>query len=159
MIPTCNLSIRRHIFNAAGSFETVNTGPIVFKSEDLLLCHRITELGYAIHFDPNIRVYHHNRMTLPRFLSNQFSLGFSSAVVRRLVAIRGSLLTKHISLIFLIPVIKIGILCKRMATYGLTEFLNLIFHLPLIILGSFFYTIGFRRGVKAALQGAAPEDR
>lgn len=157
MIPTCNLSIRRPIFDAAGNFETVDTGHNLFKSEDLLLCHRIAELGYAIRFDPKIRVHHHNRMALGLFLRNQLSLGFSSAVVRKLVTIQGSILVKHISLSFLIPVVKTGILFKRMATYNLAEFLNLLFHMPLIFLGSFFYAIGFRRGVKTAIIFSTPE--
>lgn len=152
MIPTCNLSIRREIFDAVGKFESVNTGTTLFKSEDLLLCHRVTELGYSLRFNPNIKVYHHNRVELRHFLGNQLSLGFSSVVVRRLVSTKGSILVKYVSLSTLIPVVKTAILIRRMASYSVNDFLNLLFHLPLIFVGSCFYTVGFIRGSKTPLK-------
>ena len=148
MIPTCNLSVRRKIFEAVGGFELVETERLFFKSEDELLCYRITKLGYKIHFIPTIRIYHHNRIELKHFFGNQLLLGFSLAIVRRAVVTKGSILVKYFPLSLLIPVAKTGILIRRMASYNFTEFLRLLFHLPLIFLGTCYYTIGFFRGFK-----------
>lgn len=152
MIPTCNLSLNRKVFDAAGGFQHVDTGENLFKSEDLLLCHRIQELDYIIQFDPDIKIYHHNRVSLWYFLRNQFSLGFSSAVARRLVRTKGNIFLKYLPLSILIPVVKAGILIRRTALYSISDFLSLLYHLPLIFIGSCFYTIGFFRGVKVPLK-------
>ncbi|UCF94704.1 MAG: glycosyltransferase [Desulfobacterales bacterium] len=153
MVPTCNLSIRRKIFEGAGTFESVETGRQVFKSEDELLCCRIGALGYKIHFNPAIKVYHHNRVKLQQFLRNQVSLGFGLAVVSRLVVTRRSrAIMRYSSLSFLIPLLKAGILLRRMVSYGPSELLKLLFHFPLIFLGSCYYTMGFTRGFDVPLK-------
>ncbi|UCF94170.1 MAG: glycosyltransferase [Desulfobacterales bacterium] len=156
MIPTCNLSIRREIFDKAGRFESVDTGKMLFKSEDLLLCHRIRKHGYSIYYNPRIKVYHHNRTSLRRFLKNQLALGFSSAVVRRLVATKGSAFVQYFPLAVFIPAIKTGILLKRLASYRMIDLFSLVFHIPMIFVGSCFYTIGFFRGIKFPLDGCRP---
>jgi GT2 family glycosyltransferase len=150
VIPTCNLSVRRDTFDAAGGFEPVSTTEL-FKAEDTLLCHRLRELGHTIWFDPQIQVYHHNRTILRHFLSNQMSLGFSSAIVRRLVNTTGSILLKSVFLQTIIPFIKIIILIQRSMCYGLVNLLQLLPYLPLIFLGSCYYSVGFSRGVKSPI--------
>lgn len=145
MIPTCNLSISRDVFNEAGQFESVET------AEDLFLCHRLRELGYTIRFDPSIKVYHHNRTELRCFIRNQVALGFSSALVRKLVKTKGSFFVKVTPLILLIPAIKNTILLKRMVSCGFFQALHFLFHLPITLLGSCFYTLGFIKGVKAPI--------
>jgi hypothetical protein len=159
MIPTCNLSLKREIFYASGKFESVDTGQFLFKSEDLLLSHRIIELGYAIYFNPKIKVYHHNRTDLGHFLRNQLALGFSSAIARRLIITKGSIFVRYIFLALLIPAIKISILFTRMASYSFSACMAFIFHLPVIYIGTCFYTIGFIRGVRFPLHRCTRELR
>lgn len=148
VIPTCNLSLGREVFKAAGSFEELNSGEHPCTGEDTLLCYRILELGYTIRFDPSIKIFHYNRTILYQYLTNQLSLGYGSAIVRRIVPMVGSVFIKHISLQFLIPFVKMTLLGRRMAITGLKHFLNFLFHAPLIFPGCCFYAIGFIRGAK-----------
>jgi GT2 family glycosyltransferase len=149
MIPTCNLSVRREVFEAVGRFEEVNT------AEDTLFCHRITELGYKIRFDPSIRISHHNRVILNKFLANQLNLGYGSAIVRRTVPMVGTILLKHISLQIFIPFIKMLLIGRRAAVAGAGNFLNFLFHAPLIFTGCCFYTVGFARGARVHINKKA----
>jgi GT2 family glycosyltransferase len=143
--PTCNLSIWREIFEAVGGFVHINT------AEDLLLCSHLRKLGYTVRFDPKIKVYHHNRTDLGRYLNNQLSLGFGSAIARRLEPITGSMLVRSATLRTLIPLLKAAILIRRIAGYGIAPLLNLLYHLPLIFLGSCYYAVGFFSGARVSL--------
>jgi GT2 family glycosyltransferase len=147
MIPTCNLSLRRKVFEDAGCFQSISTKKLTFKSEDVLLCHNIRRLGYKIHFDPSIRIHHHNRTSLIGYLTNQISLGFSAAIVRKALKTRGSLMVTFFPMIGLIPLIKMTILIIRHLQYNWQETLKLIYHLPMVLLGSCFYSFGFIQGV------------
>jgi GT2 family glycosyltransferase len=146
IIPTCNLSLSRAVFEAAGRFEDVNTG------EDTLLCHRILELGYTIRFDPSIKIFHHNRVILNQYLINQLSLGFGSASVRRVVPMVGGVLLKHVLMQICIPFIKMVLIGRRTAIAGIRSFLNFLFHAPLIFVGCCFYAVGFARGARAHIR-------
>ena len=149
MIPTCNLSMRREIFTAAGCFQSIPTKKLTFKSEDVLLCHKIRSLGYKIQFDPTMQIYHCNRTNLDHFLKNQISLGFSSAVVRKAIQTRGSALAAFFPLVGLIPFIKMTVLLNRYLQYDFRETVKLAYHLPMIFIGSCFYTFGFIRGMRS----------
>lgn len=148
MIPTCNLSFDRSIFEKIGGFEQVDTGEILFKSEDLLFCHRISQHGITIFFDPTIRVYHRNRIGLRHIISNQISLGFSSAVARRITKMKGSFLIKQGFFVLFIPLIKVLVLLRRTISWGFIPFMSFLIHLPLILIGSCYYAVGFARGLR-----------
>jgi hypothetical protein len=152
LIPTCNLSLRREVFETAGRFEKLNSGEDLITSEDTLLCHRILELGYKIRFDPSIKIYHHNRVILNQYLANQLSLGIGAASVRRVVPMVGAIFLKHVSLQIFIPFIKMILIGRRTAIAGIRSFLNFLFHAPLIFVGCCFYAIGFARGARAHIR-------
>lgn len=149
MIPTCNLSFARSIFKKIGGFETA--GGVLTKAEDLLFCYRINQCGIPILFEPTICVYHKNRVRLNQVISNQHSLGFHSAVVRRIVKVKGSFLVKHPFFFLLIPLIKILILVRRIITWGFIPFVSFLMHLPLVLIGICYYTAGFAQGRKVSL--------
>jgi GT2 family glycosyltransferase len=55
--PSCNILIRKSIFEAIGGFDTT-----FWPGEDTKLCLEITrKLGKKIVYDPNVLVYHHRR--------------------------------------------------------------------------------------------------
>jgi glycosyltransferase involved in cell wall biosynthesis len=151
MLPTCNLSLRREIFDAAGRFEPVQTGKQLFKSEDLLLCHRIKALGYPILFNPDMKVTHYNRVSLKHYLTSQWSLGFGSAIARRIAPMVGRVMLRHVSLQVLLPLIMLLIIGWRMAKTGLRGFITFLLHTPLIFWGLIYYAMGFSHGVMMPL--------
>ena len=154
MIPTCNLSLRRELFDTAGGFLYINTGNNPQPSEDMLLCNRLRELGHVICFDPEIRIHHHNRTGFLPYLKNQYALGFGSAVSRRLIRTRGSILVKVVVFQPLIPALKMLILSGRMARYGIKHLLSFFIHIPLVFWGSCYYTKGFFRGSRVPIDSS-----
>ncbi len=151
MIPTCNLSFDQSIFEKISGFDQIDTGEKLFKSEDTLFCYRINQLNVPIFFEPSIRVYHRNRIGMRHIISNQISLGFSSAVARRVAKMKGSFLVNHIFFVLLIPLIKVLILMRRSFNWGFIPFTSFLIHLPLILIGSCCYAVGFACGRRISL--------
>ena len=71
-MPTCNLAVRRNIFDRIGGFDES------FKyasAEDYDLCIRIRKLGYKILYDPNVFVLHYHSQNLKSLLRKAFIHG------------------------------------------------------------------------------------
>ena len=71
-LPTCNLAVRRDVFNRIGGFDES------FKhasAEDYDLCIRIRMLGYRILYDPNVFVLHYHSQNLRSLLRKAFIHG------------------------------------------------------------------------------------
>ncbi|MHA1791998.1 MAG: glycosyltransferase [Promethearchaeota archaeon] len=69
MLPSCNLAIKREVFDKIGLFDET------FKrasSEDYDLCYRARKSGFEILFVPDIFVYHHHPQNLKGVLKRGF---------------------------------------------------------------------------------------
>jgi GT2 family glycosyltransferase len=61
-IPTCNLCLKREIFDKVGFFDET-----FVKGQDLELNYRIIKAGYKLLYSPEIRVVHHRKQFVPDF--------------------------------------------------------------------------------------------
>lgn len=89
--PTCNMAIRRKIFDLVGGFDEA-----LWPAEDVQLGYVIRRLGYVNLYVPNAIVWHNRPKTLLAFSKMMFRYGFS----------RAKLTLKHprtIKPIFLLP--------------------------------------------------------
>ena len=61
-IPTCNLALRRKIFDEVGMFDES-----FVKGQDLELSYRIKKAGYKLLYVPSIKVIHHRKENIKQF--------------------------------------------------------------------------------------------
>lgn len=61
-IPTCNLSLKREVFDKVGLFDET-----FVKGQDLELNHRIINAGYKLKYSPKIRVIHYRKQRVRDF--------------------------------------------------------------------------------------------
>lgn len=66
--PSCNLFIRKDIFEEVGGFDST-----YWPGEDTKLCLEIIKLGKKIIYDPKVVVYHHRRKDLNSYLKQIYS--------------------------------------------------------------------------------------
>lgn len=69
-IPSCNLSIRKILFEESGGFPNA-----YYPQEDLILNYLLDLNGIKIWFDPSIIIKHHCRNKFRQFLSHQHRIG------------------------------------------------------------------------------------
>ena len=159
MIPTCNLSFQRSIFELIGGFESIEKNGHLFKSEDLIFCYRAQQKGLQIYFNARMKVKHLNKNKIKNFFSNQYSLGYSSALARRHIQMHGSVILKYPPLFLFIPFIKTIRVGVRLLLYGLRPFFHYVKHFPFIVLGSCTYAAGFYAGWKIDISDEPSDSR
>lgn len=142
LLPTCNISFRREIFDEYGYLDNI------IKGSDSLFSRKIVEAGEKIYFTPAFKVYHRNRTSLKKFLKNQYELGLGSAQMRRKIEMPGSILAKNPILIPLIPIIRFLGIGNRLLRCNKKLFLQFLGLCPLIFLGLIAYSRGFWNGLK-----------
>ena len=146
-IPAGNFSIKAVLFQETGKF------PEIRASEDMFLAYNIKQKGIKILFEPKIKVNHMNRNRLQPVIENQLVLGFSSAIIRRILPQPGFFLVKNPIYATFIPVVKLvrtlQIVSRNKFPYNLFQFWNFLVSLPFFIIGIMAYSIGFSRGVRA----------
>lgn len=149
-IPAGNFSVKAEIFKKAGKF------PEIRASEDMFLSHNIRQKGIKILFEPKIKIKHLNRNRLQPFLRNQIILGFSAALIRRILPKSGVFLVKHPIFAVLIPAVKLiktfQIVSRNRFPYNIYQMLNMLMSLPFFILGIIAYSLGFSRGIRSPQQ-------
>jgi len=75
-VPTCNLLVRREVFNLAGGFtEGMHVG------EDVDFCWRLRDLGHSLLYVPAGSVAHRHRNKLSQMLKRRFAYGTSEAAL------------------------------------------------------------------------------
>ena len=77
-LPGVNISYKREVIEKVGLQDET-----LFRGEDVDFNWRVKQLGYEIYFDPQIKVYHHHRTTLVRFLNQHYMYGRAYFLVRR----------------------------------------------------------------------------
>jgi len=78
-LPTCNLAVRRSVFEEVGGFDES------FKyasAEDYDLCYRIRDKGYAIFYDPEVAVLHYHSQNLKSLLKRGYIHGREGVKLR-----------------------------------------------------------------------------
>ena len=77
-LPSCNLLIRRALFNQLGGFkEDMAVG------EDVDLCWRLRDQGHHVEYRPVGRVTHKHRNSIKPFLARRFEYGASEPLLQR----------------------------------------------------------------------------
>ena len=137
LIPTCNVSIRREVFDRNGLFPTD-----VWPMEDGIFCMRLVRAGERLLFDPGIRVKHIFRPQLSAFLKHQIRLGKASAEARRRKEITQAWLADH-PLRWLGPLVRLSRLEIRLLCQSIPTFLGFNLLLPLCFGGLIAWGIGF----------------
>jgi len=70
-LPTCNIAYQKDVFDSVGLFdEKLITG------EDIDLNYRSIEAGYAIFYNPRMKLYHYHRTTFKGFAKQAFWNGY-----------------------------------------------------------------------------------
>ncbi|GAM11454.1 putative mycofactocin biosynthesis glycosyltransferase MftF [Geobacter sp. OR-1] len=78
-LPSCNLLVRRGLFNAVGGFrDEMHVG------EDVDLTWRLRDQGWTIGYLPAGRIYHEHRSSVRSFMSRRFDYGTSEGTLQRL---------------------------------------------------------------------------
>jgi GT2 family glycosyltransferase len=77
-LPGVNISYKKNVIDKIGLQD-----PTLFRGEDVDFNWRIIKLGYKIYYDPEIKVYHHHRPTLMKFLNQHYMYGRAYYLVRK----------------------------------------------------------------------------
>jgi len=142
---SCNMICRADDFQAAGRF------PEEFQpGEDTVLFAQLRALGREQWFAPDATVDHHNVPGLKSFLRHQVRLGFHSALVRQRIPLRGSILVRVWPLALLAWVPRLALLARRLGPAGPGWWLRGLVFAPGLVLGGWFWTVGFVRRTTGA---------
>jgi GT2 family glycosyltransferase len=139
-LPSCNLSVRKHVFDRIGYF------PDFMKGEDTIFCERAVASGERILFKPEAIISHLNRTDVRHYLKNQVALGEGANETRRRTGRHGAFLIRLPFLLPLIPAYRTWAVGRRLWSSNKGLFLKYLVHYPLVFLGLLWYTWGFIRG-------------
>ena len=65
--PCCNIAHKRKVFNDVGLYDVTQNLP-----EDIEFNYRCVKKGYVLHYNPKMKLYHHQRSTKKGFLKQAF---------------------------------------------------------------------------------------
>lgn len=149
LVPTCNASFKRRVFEAYGSFPTD-----VWPAEDQLFCWKLFQAREVLHFDPDIRIEHLFRPRLRAFLDHQERLGVASALARGRVDLPYHGLVRSPAR-FLVGILRFARLELRLLRQDRMNFLRFNVLLPWILPGILRWTLGFWRGCRQLASAGA----
>jgi len=142
-VSSANCACSRQLFTALGGFPEIRAG------EDMVFCHRLTEAGTKLLFDPEIRVSHHNPVRFRAFVRKQLMHGTHSYRVRREADLHGSFLNNRLALPFILPffpLIRMVRVTGRALALRNGLIRDIIFTFPLFFLGCLCWSAGYARG-------------
>lgn len=145
VLPTCNISYRRELFDRYGLFLAT------IKGSDSIFSRKIAQAGIPVYLDPKIRMIHRNRTGWRKFFRNQYNLGIGSAQTRKILTISGSNLLKFPLLGIFIPILRTGAISLRLLRWSPENFIKFVLLYWLILPGLVVFTAGFFHGVKQPL--------
>ncbi len=138
-IPTCNLTLRKNIFERYGLFPTD-----FFPGEDAVFNWKLSRGGERFLFDPKLQVTHLNRTGFQQVLMHQYRYGRAFAITRNRFPMPGRIFVTFPLLSLGIPMVRwISVLSKLRWDFKLLG-ISLILS-PLIFLGLTFWAVGFWR--------------
>jgi len=146
MIPTCNLAVRREVFDELGLF------PEIRASEDRMFMMKVVTAGERGYFEPMAVISHMNRDRIGPYVRNQVVLGCNGSIARRIdPRIPGSRFARHLSLALSLPILRTGRTLQRILSgSSLSIFIEIAEFLlvsPLFLLGMFAWGYGFVKGM------------
>lgn len=153
MAPSCNLAIRKEDFDALGGFrhrDGLSTG------EDVDFCERATAIWpNGIRFVPQMAVRHTGRRTIADMLRHHRTFGYSRGRLRLLLTERQASLGQMRLLAPAVVLRRLLYITGRVARLSPAKLPMTIAISPLLIIGAFAWTAGFRRGlIDSAPSGA-----
>jgi GT2 family glycosyltransferase len=102
-IPSCNLCLRREIFERYGPF------PVdFFPGEDAVFNWRIAQAGERLLFDPALQVTHLNRTGFKRVFLHQYRYGRAFAITRSRFPMPGRIFVIFPLLSLFLPLVRWG---------------------------------------------------
>ncbi len=142
-VSSANCAFSRQLFTEQGGFPEIRAG------EDMVFCHRLSNAGEKLLFDPQIRVSHHNPVRFRAFVRKQLMHGQHSYRVRREADLPGSFLNNRLVLPFLLPffplIRTVRVIGRALALRnGLIR--DIILTFPLFFLGCLCWSAGYARG-------------
>ena len=146
---TCNLSFENTIFETHGVFIDQ------VKGSDSLYCRRVKERGEQLFHQPKAIIWHRNRTDWKKILKNQYELGYGAAINRHKYNLKGKIFVKQPVLIPLLLPARILAIGNRLIRHSFKDFLKFVLLLPFVFYGLLRYTMGFIKGRRVALSGAA----
>lgn len=137
---TCNMLVRRDVFEAAGGFSAI------FPIEDHVFSIEVIEKGgaHAI-FHPGQQVKHAGRDTWQGFVDHQYSFGYARAKHGILISEKQLWLAKNPLLILPVATRRLVYIYYRLL-YWRTFRLQHVLYLPLVFAGLVTWAYGFWRG-------------
>jgi glycosyltransferase involved in cell wall biosynthesis len=142
MTPTCNLALRKEVFSKTRFIEEW------FGNEDVLIAKEIRNMGGKIIFDPGMAVKHYTRDTWQGIFEHQWKLGRDSGRARFRYDLPGSWLARIPGAYFLIPLIKLLLLLKRLAGPERAYMHDFFSSFPAVLRALNRFMMGFREGIR-----------
>lgn len=152
LLPTCNLSLKRDVFETHGYLDDVITG------SDTVYTRRLVERGETLRFTPTFRVRHRNRTGLREFLRHQVDQGAGSAQIRSKHEMPGAVMTRHPALLLPGILYRFGRIGARCVTGGPGLLGMFLVSAPVIAIGLVSYALGFLHEIRRP-RGAKPAGR
>ncbi|RLF39782.1 MAG: hypothetical protein DRN00_01030 [Thermoplasmata archaeon] len=134
-IPTCNLCLRREIFDKVGLFDES-----FVKGQDLELSYRIRKAGYKLFYSPSVKVVHYRKQDFRSFARQIYKWAKAKVAIVKKHGLHG--ITSHIylwpvyGLIALLLLVSISLLFNLMRLFSLLLFLGLVSYLFVILFES-----------------------
>lgn len=144
-IPTCNLALKREVFNEVGLFDEE-----FVKGQDLELNYRITKAGYRLFYSPSIKVVHYRKQSIKSFARQIYKWAKAKVAIIKKHGMYG--MESHIylwpayAILFFLILFSIFLLFGAIELFFLLLFLGLIFYFLSILFES--ARIAFRYNCK-----------
>jgi len=126
-IPTCNLALKREVFNTIGLFDES-----FVKGQDLELNYRIVTTGHKLLYSPKIKVVHHRKQYIKDFSKQIYKWAKAKVAIIKKHGING--FTSHV---YLWPLYAIAGVFLSLAILSLLQLLPIFFYL--LALGALGY--------------------
>jgi GT2 family glycosyltransferase len=127
-IPTCNLTVKREIFEKEGMFDED-----FIKGQDLEFSTRLSLKGYRFLHTPEIRVKHYRKKRIKDFARQVYKWGKAkAAIIKKFGVIKWSYLLPVLGIGFLVFLFLLTLLLGEIPLFGI--FLLLIFVVYLLLI-------------------------
>lgn len=144
MIPSCNVSYRKEVYEQFGGMSGRHFG-----GEDVRLARAIARSGMLLRCIPEAIVYHHNRETWQAMISHQRRLGRGFAISRKAdPSLPGSFLLSWSWLVPLVPMTRWWRILRRLWARDHALLWQFLLHPTPVWRGLMSWQRGFREGAQ-----------
>ncbi|RLF43347.1 MAG: hypothetical protein DRN18_00285, partial [Thermoplasmata archaeon] len=125
-IPTCNLCLKREIFDDVGLFDES-----FVKGQDLELSYRIRKAGYKLFYSPYVKVVHYRKQTFRSFARQIYKWAKAKVAIIKKHGLHG--ITSHIYLWPVYGVITFLLLFSICLLFNLMRLFSILLFLGLLL--------------------------